>query len=44
MPQPKKTKRDYESPRIREWGTVRELTAAVGGDAMEGSTGGGIPG
>lgn len=44
MPQQKQAKKPYESPKIRDWGTVIELTAAVGGDATNGSTGGGIPG
>jgi hypothetical protein len=36
-----KARKEYRSPVIKEWGTVSELTAAVGGDAVQGS---GTPG
>ena len=44
MPERDTSKREYQAPEITEWGTVAELTAAAGGDAAQGSNGGGIPG
>ncbi len=36
-----KARKEYRAPVIKEWGTVSDLTAAVGGDAVQGSDGGG---
>jgi hypothetical protein len=39
----KKAKKEYTPPKLREWGTVADLTQAVAGDSQGGSNGGGIP-
>ena len=37
----KKPKKEYVAPKIREWGSVTDLTQAITGDSLGGTNGGG---